>query len=64
MPEVNTTGLLATPKYSRLLPYITGWLAWAGSIFTCASIALGVRQLCMGCIKLVHPNLFVTFKLP
>ena len=51
------TGKLASPNYARFLSYLTGWMAWAGSIFTCASIALGVGQLCMGCIKLAHPDL-------
>ena len=51
------TGKLASPNYARFLSYLTGWMAWAGSMFTCASIALGVGQLCMGCIKLAHPDL-------
>lgn len=48
---------LASPRYARVSAYTTGWIAWAGSIFTCASIALGVGSLCLGCIQLAHPDL-------
>ncbi|KAL4793097.1 amino acid/polyamine transporter I [Aspergillus venezuelensis] len=51
------TGRLASPKYARFLSYLTGWMAWTGSIFTCASIALGVGKLAMGCIQLSHPDI-------
>ncbi|KAK6812577.1 hypothetical protein RU639_011669 [Aspergillus parasiticus] len=51
------TGQLASPRYARFMSYVTGWIAWVGSLFTCASIALGVGGLCMGCIQLAHPNL-------
>ncbi|CAI7664623.1 unnamed protein product [Penicillium bialowiezense] len=51
------TSQLASERYRRFLSYLTGWAAWTGSLFTCASIALGVGNLCMGCIKMVHPNL-------
>lgn len=51
------TSQLASPKYARFASYVTGWTAWAGSLFTCASIALGVGNLCMGCIQLAHPDL-------
>ncbi|WQF76365.1 Putative amino acid/polyamine transporter I [Colletotrichum destructivum] len=49
--------MLASPRYSRGASYVTGWVAWAGSLFTCASIALGVGNLCLGCIKMVRPDL-------
>ncbi|KAH6962465.1 amino acid/polyamine transporter I [Ilyonectria sp. MPI-CAGE-AT-0026] len=51
--------MLSTPRWSRLTSYVTGWIAWAGSIFTCASIALGVGNLGLGCIQVVHPNLVI-----
>ena len=51
------TSQLASQKYARFMSYLTGWIAWAGSLFTCASIALGVGNLCVGCIQLAHPTL-------
>ncbi|KAF2010903.1 amino acid transporter [Aaosphaeria arxii CBS 175.79] len=51
------TSQLASPRYARFASYLTGWIAWAGSLFTCASIALGVGNLCMGCIQMAHPGL-------
>lgn len=51
------TSQLAAPRYARFASYLTGWVAWAGSLFTCASIALGVGTLCMGCIQMAHPDL-------
>ena len=51
------TSQLASPRYTRFLSYLTGWIAWAGSLFTCASIALGVGNLIMGCIQMAHPDL-------
>ncbi|KAF4963130.1 hypothetical protein FSARC_8843 [Fusarium sarcochroum] len=51
------TSQLASRRYSRFLSYLTGWIAWAGSLFTCASIALGVGGLIMGCIQMAHPAL-------
>ncbi|CAG8939360.1 unnamed protein product [Penicillium salamii] len=51
------TRQLASERYGRFLSYLTGSIAWTGSLFTCASIALGVGNLCMGCIKLAHPSL-------
>lgn len=49
--------MLAPPKYARGASYLTGFIAWTGSLFTCASIALGVGNLCLGCIKMAHPDL-------
>lgn len=51
------TSQLAGRRYARFASYLTGWMAWVGSLFTCASIALGVGMLCMGCIQMSHPNL-------
>lgn len=51
------TSQLASKRYARFVSYLTGWIAWAGSLFTCASIALGVGNLIMGCIQMAHPTL-------
>jgi choline transport protein len=51
------TSQLAGPSYARFASYLTGWVAWAGALFTCASIALGVGTLCVGCIQMAHPDL-------
>ncbi|KAF2163489.1 hypothetical protein M409DRAFT_68427 [Zasmidium cellare ATCC 36951] len=48
---------LAPAKYARFAAYTTGFISWLGSLFTCASIALGVGTLCVGCIQLSHPDL-------
>ncbi|RSL60532.1 hypothetical protein CEP53_005422 [Fusarium sp. AF-6] len=53
------TSQLASRRYSRSLSYLTGWIGWAGSLFTCASIALGVGGLIMGCIQMAHPSLVI-----
>ncbi|KAL6690523.1 amino acid transporter [Trichoderma pleuroticola] len=53
------TSQLASKKYARFVSYLTGWIAWAGSLFTCASIALGVGNLIMGCIQMAHPTLVI-----
>lgn len=52
---------LAPKKYSKFAGYLTGWFAWAGSIFTSASVALGLGSAVMGCIQLFHPKLYVSF---
>ncbi|PYI17512.1 choline transporter [Aspergillus violaceofuscus CBS 115571] len=44
-------------KYARLASYITGWLAWSGSIFASASVASGVASACVGSYALSHPTL-------
>jgi choline transport protein len=48
---------LAPRKYSNFASYLTGWFAWAGSIFTSASVALAVGSAGMGCIQLYNPDL-------
>ncbi|KAM5524065.1 hypothetical protein FOXYSP1_00108 [Fusarium oxysporum f. sp. phaseoli] len=53
------TSQLASRRCSRFLSYLTGWIAWAGALFTCASIALGVGGLVMGCIQMAHPTLII-----
>jgi choline transport protein len=48
---------LAPKGYGKFASYLTGWFAWAGSIFTSASVALGLGSAIVGCIQLIHPNL-------
>ncbi|RAL14722.1 amino acid transporter [Aspergillus homomorphus CBS 101889] len=50
---------LVPRKYARLASYITGWLAWSGSIFASASVASGVASACVGSYALSHPTLEV-----
>jgi choline transport protein len=48
---------LAPKKYAKFASYLTGWFAWAGSIFTSASVAVGLGSAIIGCIQLFHPEL-------
>ncbi|KAI9752349.1 MAG: multiprotein-bridging factor 1 [Chaenotheca gracillima] len=48
---------LAPKQYANFASYLTGWFAWAGSVFTSASVALAVGSAGMGCIQLSHPDL-------
>lgn len=48
---------LAPKKYANFASYLTGWFAWAGSIFTSASVALAVGSALVGCWQLGHPDL-------
>lgn len=50
-------GELAPPKWADIASYATGWLAWAGSIFTSASVAAAVGSALVGCWQLTHPDL-------
>ncbi len=50
---------LAPKKYANFASYLTGWFAWAGSIFTSASVALAVGSAGVGCWQLSHPDLYV-----
>lgn len=50
---------LATKRYANFASYLTGWFAWAGSIFTSASVALAVGSAGVGCWALSHPDLQV-----
>lgn len=52
-----STSQLASPRYARFTSYLTDWIAWAGSLFTCASIALGVGDLCMAAIQTAHQGI-------
>ena len=48
---------LAPKRYANFASYLTGWFAWAGSIFTSASVALAVGSALVGCWQLSHPDL-------
>ena len=50
---------LAPKRYANFASYLTGWFAWAGSIFTSASVALAVGSATVGCYQLAHPDLYV-----
>ena len=55
---------LAPEGYGKFASYLTGWFAWTGSIFTSASVALGLGSAIVGCIQLIHPTLFAPFLPP
>ncbi|MCJ1314942.1 hypothetical protein MMC15_000256 [Xylographa vitiligo] len=50
---------LAPRKYANFASYLTGWVAWAGSIFTSASVALGTASAAVGCYQLAHPDFVI-----
>lgn len=43
--------------WGKGVSYVTGWCAWAGSLFTSASVALAVASAGVGCWQLGHPDL-------
>ncbi|KZF20763.1 choline transporter [Xylona heveae TC161] len=47
---------LAPKNYANFASYLTGWFAWAGSIFTSASVALSIGAAGVGCWQLAHPD--------
>ena len=47
---------LAPKKYRNLASYFVGWFSWAGSIFTSASVALGLALAVVGCWQLSHQD--------
>lgn len=64
------TRVLSPRKHSAFLAYLCGSLAWAGSLFTSASMALSIAQMIMGFWRLFHPDhstksweLFVIYQL-
>ncbi|KAF1991637.1 amino acid transporter [Aulographum hederae CBS 113979] len=50
---------LAPKRYANFASYLTGWFAWAGSIFTSASVALAMGSALVGCYQLAHPDLVI-----
>ncbi|CAH0055984.1 unnamed protein product [Clonostachys solani] len=51
--------VLAPPKYAPIASYLTGWFSFAGSIFTSASIALGMASGIVGLYQLTHPDFVI-----
>lgn len=51
------TSQLASRRYANIASYLTGWFAYAGSIFTSASVALAMGSACVGMYQLSHPDL-------
>ncbi|EAW08762.1 putative choline transport protein Ctr [Aspergillus clavatus NRRL 1] len=52
-------GELAPRRYASFAAYLTGWLAWSGAIFTCASVALSLATACVGMWQLSHPEFVI-----
>ncbi|OMP84874.1 Choline transport protein [Diplodia seriata] len=50
---------LAPKRYANFASYLTGWFAWAGSIFTSASVALAMGSALCGCWQLSHPDFVI-----
>lgn len=48
---------LASEEWAGVAGYATGWFAWAGSVFTSASVALAMGFAVCGCWQLSHPDL-------
>lgn len=48
---------LAPKRHANFLAYATGFIGYAGSIFTCASVALGMGSALMGMIQMGNPGL-------
>ena len=55
---------LAPKKYANFASYLTGWFAWAGSLFTSASVALATSSAGVGCWQLAHPDLYASISPP
>ncbi|KAI5795517.1 amino acid/polyamine transporter I [Geopyxis carbonaria] len=50
---------LAPKRYANFLAYLTGFVGYAGSIFTCASVALSIGSALLGIIQLNNPTLVI-----
>lgn len=50
---------LAPKRYARPLSFVTGYCAWAGSLFASASVSLAVASAAVGCWQLNHSDLWV-----
>jgi choline transport protein len=48
---------LAPKKWANAASYLTGWIAWWGSMFTSASVALAMGSALVGCYQLNNPEL-------
>ncbi|KAF2202089.1 amino acid transporter-like protein [Delitschia confertaspora ATCC 74209] len=50
---------LAPRRWARFASYATGWFAWAGAVFTSASVGLAVGSAVVGCWSLGHPEFVI-----
>ncbi|KAJ9206539.1 hypothetical protein DTO164E3_780 [Paecilomyces variotii] len=50
---------LAPRKHANFASYVTGWFAWAGSIFCSASVALSLGSFAVGLWQLGHPDFVI-----
>ncbi|KAF2083434.1 choline transport protein, partial [Saccharata proteae CBS 121410] len=50
---------LAPRRWANFASYLTGWCAWAGAVFTSASIALATGSAIAGCWQLGHPDFVI-----
>lgn len=50
---------LAPRRYANFLAYLTGFIGFAGAIFTCASVALSIASALMGMIQINNPGLSI-----
>ncbi|KAM0179625.1 hypothetical protein ACHAPF_002910 [Botrytis cinerea] len=50
---------LAPKRYARPLSFVTGYCAWAGSLFASASVSLAVASAAVGCWQLNHSDLIL-----
>lgn len=50
---------LAPPKYAKISSYLTGWFAYAGAIFTSASVSLSMASAIVGMYQLSHPDFVI-----
>lgn len=64
------TQKLAPPKYAAFASYMCGAFAWAGSVFTSASVTISIATSIVGMYALAHPgfvvetwHVFVTYEI-
>ncbi|KAJ5343994.1 hypothetical protein MYU51_002023 [Penicillium brevicompactum] len=50
---------LAPRKYAHFASYLSGWFGYAGAIFACSSVVLGLGQAAVGMWQLGHPDFVV-----
>ncbi|KAK6595313.1 hypothetical protein QC760_009972 [Botrytis cinerea] len=50
---------LAPKRYARPLSFVTGYCAWAGSLFASASVSLAVASAAVGCWQLNHSDFII-----
>lgn len=51
--------VLAPAEYADVLAYTTGFVGYAGSVFTCASTGLSIGTSLVGMIQVNRPHLYV-----